>query len=599
MKSTIGYVVVCVLVVLTPITQAIENLITDEQFIYTPREMLTFDVPAYLKRHAPHMLDQAEVITHWSGYYGISPKLLMTIMEMKTGVLSQQNLNNQPYPFGDLSTRSGFSAQVEDIARRLADAYYSKVEDEKANLVFVGSDIASESLAQLLNGNDQNDFGETYQSLFPDQPISASASGIRKFMAYGSELVPPENLLQLPFPVGQDWYFGGAHTNTGSGNYPLSSLDMNDGGYWGSDTSNKWAVASAAGTAIRHSSCFVEVLHDGGWSTTYYHLDNVQFQNRQEVAQNQRLANYANNRSQALCNGGSSTGPHQHFSVKYDGSFYHLDGVYLSGYKVKTGRYSYDSNCNYFWMSKNGSKYCTSNKLYNPGTSDPGTPDVELQNGDVIRDLNADQGDMKYYVLAVPVGSRNLSFGISGGSGDMDMYVDRNNRPTLNDYDCRPYKTTQEETCSYATPQGGDYYVMLHAFSDYSGITFKVGYEYDPEKNPELVNGQVEPDLSASKDNKAYYHMEVPAGARELKIEISGGQGDSDMYVSANKQPTLNSWDCRPYKTTQQEVCSYDEPEQGTYHVMLHAFESYSGISLSASYNDKLTGQTVVLKMAR
>ncbi len=598
MKSTIGYVVY-LLAVLTPIVQATENLIADKQFIYTPREMLTFDVPAYLKRHAPHMLDKAEVITHWSGYYSVSPKILLTIMEMKTGILSQQNRSNRPYPFGDLSARSGFNSQVEDIARRLADAYYRKVDEEKFNLVFSGGDIASHSLSQLLNQSEQSEFKNVFLRLFPKQQSDTDLSGIRKFLVYENGMVPPENLLQLPFPVGQDWYFGGAHTNTGSGNYPLSSLDMNNGGSWGSDTSSKWAVAAAAGTAIRHSSCFVEVLHESGWSTTYYHLDNVQFQNRQEVVQNQRLANYANNRNQALCNGGSSTGPHQHFSLKYDGSFYHLDGVFLSGYKVKTGRYSYDSNCNYFWMSKNGSKYCANYKLHNPGTSDPGTPDIELQNGEVIHDLNAEQGAMEYYSLAVPAGARNLSFNISGGSGDMDMYVDRNNRPTLNSYDCRPYKTTQEETCSYSTPQGGSYYVMLHAFSAYSGITFRAGYEYDPDKNPELENGQVVTDLSASKDNKSYYHMEVPAGARDLKIEISGGQGDSDMYVKFKQQPTLDSWDCRPYKVTQQETCSFNEPEEGTYHVMLHAFDPYSGITLSASYNDKLTGQKVILKLVR
>lgn len=170
---------------------------------------------------------------------------------------------------------------------------------------------------------------------------------------------PANGFLQFPFPLGQNWHVGGAHTNTGSGNYPMSSLDLSIGGGWGSNQSNTWVAASAAGSFKRHSSCFAEVVHSGGWSTTYYHLMNIQYNTGANVAKNTKIANPANTKAQALCNGGASTGPHQHWSLKQNGSWVHLNTVYLSGWQITATGSSYDTNCSRFYLSKNGVKKCS------------------------------------------------------------------------------------------------------------------------------------------------------------------------------------------------------------------------------------------------
>ncbi|WP_027707900.1 M23 family metallopeptidase [Zooshikella ganghwensis] len=141
-------------------------------------------------------------------------------------------------------------------------------------------------------------FYQTYQRLFPPIEQANTAPDSAQFFtnnpnnnSYPFAQLPPDNLLQLPYPKGEYWRIGGSHTNTGSGSYPQSSLDLNNGGSWGSDTSNKWVTASAGGKVKKHSSCFVEVVHEGGWSTTYYHLGNVVVNSGQTVERNQRLAN--------------------------------------------------------------------------------------------------------------------------------------------------------------------------------------------------------------------------------------------------------------------------------------------------------------------
>jgi hypothetical protein len=49
------------------------------------------------------------------------------------------------------------------------------------------------------------------------------------------------------------------------------------------------------------------------------------------------------------------------------------------------------------------------------------------------------------------------------GSGDADLYVRLNGQPSLNLYDCRPYKGNSTESCSLSGP--GQLYVSVHGYS--------------------------------------------------------------------------------------------------------------------------------------
>ncbi len=347
--------------------------ISPHQLVYTPQEMLSFNIEEYLENHAPQLVDFAEIISHWSGYSSISPKIIITIIEHQTGLLTNFDASSLEKPLGKLSTQNGFSNQVKDVAIRIADSYYQSRNNSTVTVESIMQNILSLNTGEMRKS--PKSFETTYFTLFPGEvERSVGQSGIQA--DEGPQQIPPDNLLQLPYPVGESWRFGGSHVSSGSGIHPQASLDFFTGsGGWGSNTSPYWVSSATAGTAIRHSSCSVEVIHPlAEWSTSYYHLDNVQVTTNQSVAINTPLANYANTEAQALCNGGSSTGPHLHFSLKQNGAYYHLDGVKLSGYSVHTGRYSYDTDCNHFWIDDDGSKICAWNNLYNPGVSS--TPSV-------------------------------------------------------------------------------------------------------------------------------------------------------------------------------------------------------------------------------
>jgi len=99
-----------------------------------------------------------------------------------------------------------------------------------------------------------------------------------------------------------------------------------------------------------------------------------------------------------------------------------------------------------------------------------------LTKGVAVTGLAAATGAALSYTMVVPAGSSNLSFAMSGGTGDADMYVKFGSAPTDTVYDCRPYASGNTETCSFAAAQAGTYHVRLKAYSSFSGVSLVGNY---------------------------------------------------------------------------------------------------------------------------
>ncbi|WP_051323038.1 S8 family serine peptidase [Luteimonas sp. J29] len=100
-----------------------------------------------------------------------------------------------------------------------------------------------------------------------------------------------------------------------------------------------------------------------------------------------------------------------------------------------------------------------------------------LQNGVPVTGLSGASGSTRTWTIEVPAGANNLVVKIAGGSGDADLYVRRGSPPTTTSYDCRPYLTGNNETCTFASPQSGTWYVMLRGYSAFSGVTLTASYQ--------------------------------------------------------------------------------------------------------------------------
>jgi M6 family metalloprotease-like protein len=92
----------------------------------------------------------------------------------------------------------------------------------------------------------------------------------------------------------------------------------------------------------------------------------------------------------------------------------------------------------------------------------PGTP---------ISGMSGSSGTTQLFRAVVPAGTAGLAVSISGSSGDADLYVRRGGPPTTTLYDCRPFTGGSNETCTIGVPAATELYVMVRAFTSYSGVS--------------------------------------------------------------------------------------------------------------------------------
>jgi len=222
-----------------------------------------------------------------------------------------------------------------------------------------------------------------------------------------------------------------------------------------------------------------------------------------------------------------------------------------------------------------------------------GTPSGQLSNGVTKTNLSGATNSSTAYYIDVPAGASNLSIVMNGGSGDADLYVKFGSAPTTTSYNCRPYKTGNAETCSFAAPSTGRYYIMIQGYSAYSATNLTGSFTAGGgggggggcvNGNGVLCNGVTESGLSGTSGSQTRYYIDVPAGASNLKFAMKGGSGDADLYVKFGSNPTTTSYDCRPYISGNTETCSFSAPSKGRYNVMVRGYTSYSGTALTASY---------------
>lgn len=105
-----------------------------------------------------------------------------------------------------------------------------------------------------------------------------------------------------------------------------------------------------------------------------------------------------------------------------------------------------------------------------------------------------------------------------------------------------------------------------------------------------LTNGQTVSNISGATGSWTNYKITVPSGQSQLKITMSGGTGDADLYVKLGSQPTSTSYDYRPYLSGNAETVTVTNPAAGDWYISLNAYAAFSGVSLNATYSASTGG---------
>ena len=170
-----------------------------------------------------------------------------------------------------------------------------------------------------------------------------------------------------------------------------------------------------------------------------------------------------------------------------------------------------------------------------------------LQNGVPVTNLAGGLGSQQFWTMSVPSGSTNLQFQTSGGSGDADLYVRFGSAPTMSTYDCRPFLSGNNETCTFASPSVGTWHVMVVGDDPYSGMTLVGSYQTcnaisDAEPNDSMSSAQVVSgtcnqisgtfanDATPLQEEYDYFRLSLPAGHMVTAL-LDGLTVDYDLEI--------------------------------------------------------------------
>ncbi|MFN7723922.1 MAG: endonuclease [Rubrivivax sp.] len=209
-----------------------------------------------------------------------------------------------------------------------------------------------------------------------------------------------------------------------------------------------------------------------------------------------------------------------------------------------------------------------------------------LTRGVAVTGLSGAASSTKDFSLVVPAGATALSFKLSGGTGDADLYMRRAAVPTTSTYDCRSNGASNAETCSVATPTAATYYVRLVGYAAYSGASLVATYTPAGTSTAPVVlqNNVALGSQGAAQGAWLRYTIDVPTGATNLVVTSSGGSGAADLYVRAGSEPTTGTYDCRPFVNGNNETCSFAQPQVTRYHIGLYGYQAFSGVTIKAQY---------------
>ena len=99
-----------------------------------------------------------------------------------------------------------------------------------------------------------------------------------------------------------------------------------------------------------------------------------------------------------------------------------------------------------------------------------------------------------------------------------------------------------------------------------------------------LQNGFSQVNLSGETFSTVMFRVIIPAGARDLRFDTSGGSGDCDIFVRFGAQPTDNSFDAAGTGATTAEHLRFGSPAAGAWYVKIDAARAYPGVTLRAIY---------------
>jgi len=331
-------------------------MLSDGQFVNGPN-VGNFSIDLFLESKNSSLRDYSFNVLDNSTEYSINPKVLLTILELRTGLITKTDTSPKEDPFG-YADLNGFVEELDFFSESLYSNFYFKLYNpdsfkesiylalSSGETIIINSKINAGSYAllatlapitninefqQLISLTQENSFINIFKVLFPDSdPLDTSN------MCY-PEMKVPEDFLKLPFKGGDTWRFtGGPHGGVAPN---FTSLDFAPGVSQCTVPSDRWIVSPADGvvTLVTCGGCRIEIDHGSNWKSYFYHVADPIVTQGQYVSKNQKIGHPSQRPAcTGNCNncGGSATGVHVHYTLLYNGCVQPIDQQLLENWEV-------------------------------------------------------------------------------------------------------------------------------------------------------------------------------------------------------------------------------------------------------------------------
>ena len=355
------------------VTNNLPLLLPDSELVFSPG-IESFDVKSFIDQQGGYLsvfsqyidgkwLTGAEIIERVARNTSISPKLLLAVVEFRSGwVSSIPETIDSVSPLGFYySDYQGLFLECSLAAKWMNMGYYGWRNGEYTQLHFFNGSsirIAPQTnpgtaalqyfLAQIYPQGSweaalygPSSLLSVFQKFFSDPWITAEDQE----PMFSTNVSEPQ--LELPFTPGEEWALtGGLHVDWNSGT-PSGALDFAPvTGEPRCSVSRAWVLASAAGVVTRSSDNIVVIsLTDTnggqtGWQLFYMHIADVdRIPVGTYVSQNAPIGHPS-------CEGGLATGTHVHMARKYKGEWIGAGEPFqlvLSGWMALPGEKQFQS----------------------------------------------------------------------------------------------------------------------------------------------------------------------------------------------------------------------------------------------------------------
>ena len=220
-----------------------------------------------------------------------------------------------------------------------------------------------------------------------------------------------------------------------------------------------------------------------------------------------------------------------------------------------------------------------------------GTPPVtNLQSGVLLGGVSGASGQWRYFRLPrAPSRQDGLTIELSGGSGDADLYVRRGTGlvnpdyralPTKHDFHCRVARVGNQDTCRWAFPEPGEWYIALRGHAPYASSTLRASYSA-PNVLP-LAN-DVPVSAGSGYPHWKHFSISVPAFRTRLDVTATLGLGTAELFVRHGAVADSNAYQCRAAPSNNLS-CVISNPRAGTWYIAARMPDVFSGLSVRAHH---------------